>query len=208
MSDLPVQWLGRLAYPWAERLQRGRRAGIVAGHAPEVLWLLEHDPVITLGRRGGEVLPATTIPIVATDRGGLATYHGPGQLVGYAMIDVRRRRIGARGLVAAIETGIQAWLATVGIVATTRPDAPGVWVGERKIAALGLHFSHGVSLHGFALNLEPNLAAFDAIAPCGFEAWQVTSVARERGGQWPVLAHALAIGSHVRSAIVERSERP
>ncbi|MEM6931848.1 MAG: hypothetical protein AAF602_33255, partial [Myxococcota bacterium] len=97
-----MQWLGRLEYRWAERLQRGRRAAIQRGHAPEALWMLEHEPVITLGRRGGEVAARCGIPVVPTDRGGLATYHGPGQLVGYMLVDVNRRRLGARRLVAAI----------------------------------------------------------------------------------------------------------
>ncbi len=175
------------------------------GHAPEVVWLLEHDPVITLGRRGGTVAASASIPVVATDRGGLATYHGPGQLVGYLIVDVARRRLGARGLVEAIERGLQAWLAEIGIAAGPRAGAPGVWVEDQKIAALGLHFSHGVSLHGFALNLGVDLAAFEAIAPCGFDARQVTSVATLLGGDWPVARHALEVGRQVRAAVLRSS---
>lgn len=207
MSDaaLNVQWLGRLEYRWAERLQRGRRRGIQAGTAPEVVWLLEHDAVITLGRRGGEVLKTSGVPVVATDRGGLATWHGPGQLVGYLLVDVARRRIGARRLVEAIEAGLVDWLADWGIEAGPRAGAPGVWVGDRKIAALGLHFSHGVSMHGFALNLDPDLTAFEAIAPCGFTSDQVTSTALELGGNWIVQSHARAVGERVARAVVRRT---
>ncbi|MEN0066850.1 MAG: lipoyl(octanoyl) transferase LipB [Myxococcota bacterium] len=203
-ADLAVQWLGRLSFGWAERLQRGRRRSIIAGVAPEVLWLLEHDPVITLGRRGGEVLANPSIPVVATDRGGLATYHGPGQLVGYLLVDVDARRLGVRRLVEAIEDGLIAWLTTKGILADRRPHAPGVWVGDHKIAALGLHFSRGVSMHGFALNLEPHLAAYQAIVPCGFSSDQVTSVAKLKGGSWPVFDHAADVGQYVRDAIVSK----
>lgn len=164
--------------------------------------MLEHDPVITLGRRGGEVAVGSGVPVVATDRGGLATFHGPGQLVGYLLVDVARRRLGARRLVEAIEDGLADWLGQAGIVAGRRAGAPGVWVGDQKIAALGLHFSKGVSMHGFALNLEVDLHAYEAIAPCGFSADHVTSVHQLRGGQWPTHRLAGPVGRCVRTAVL------
>ena len=164
--------------------------------------------MITLGRRGGKTGDDVAMPVVHTDRGGLATYHGPGQLVGYLIIDVARRRMGPRRLVDALEAGIIRWLDTIGIEARSRRDAPGVWVDDQKIAALGLHFSRGVSMHGFALNLEVDLTAYRAITPCGFDPSQVTSVRAIRGGRWRVLDNATAVGHCVRDAILKRSLAP
>lgn len=175
-----VQWLGRLGYRWAWRLQHLRRDAVIAGVAPEVLWMLEHGPVVTTGRRPVERLPEH-VEVVHTERGGLATWHGPGQLVGYLILDVGRRDLTVRGTVCGLEQAIIGWLATRGIDARRRPGAPGVWVGRDKIAAVGLHFRRGVSMHGFALNLTADLRAFDAIVPCGIRDGGVTSVLRVCG---------------------------
>lgn len=169
------QWLGRLSYRWAWRLQHLRRQAVIAGHAPEAFWLLTHDPVITTGRRVVAGLPAD-LDVVRTERGGLATYHGPGQLIGYLILDVARRKTKVKGTICAVEGGIIRWLETRGVHATRRPGYPGIWVGRDKICALGMHFRRGVSMHGFALNLTVDLAGFDDIVPCGITDGGVTSL--------------------------------
>lgn len=174
------QWLGRLGYRWAWRLQRLRREAVIAGHAPEAVWLLEHDPVVTTGRRPVEVLP-DGIEVVRTERGGLATWHGPGQLVGYLILDVGSRGMGVKSTICGVEEGIVRWLGGLGIVAGRRAGYPGVWVGRDKICAVGMHFRRGVSMHGFALNLTADLSGFEAIVPCGITDGGVTSVRRLLG---------------------------
>lgn len=173
------QWLGRLGYRWAWRLQQLRRDAIVAGRAPEALWLLEHDPVITAGRR--DVAAPVGTDVVRTERGGLLTWHGPGQLVVYVLIDAAGRGLGARRTVEAVEQGVIDWLAGVGVAAGRRSGHPGVWVGRDKICAVGMHFRRGVSMHGAALNLCPDLASFSGFVPCGIEDGGVTSLAALRG---------------------------
>lgn len=171
------QWLGRLSYRWAWRLQASRRQAVIEGRAPEALWLLEHDPVVTIGRRHAVVQPARGVEVVKTERGGLATWHGPGQLVGYLVLDVGGRGLTVRGTVEAIEAGVIAWLAGLGVAAHRRAPHPGVWVGTDKICALGLHFRRGVSMHGFALNLTCGPDGYAGFVPCGIADAGVTSVA-------------------------------
>ncbi len=202
------QWLGRLGYRWALRLQRSRRAAILEGRAPEALWLLEHPPVITMGRRGGEVRGAPGgVEVVPVERGGLATVHVPGQLIAYGLIDLGGRGLGVRAYVRALEAGVIAYLATVGIGAGRATGRPGVWVGEAKIAAVGIHVRRGVTLHGVALNLSPDLAAFDWIIPCGLPDASVTSVAALRAEQLLPHHEASAFGHHLRAAIVDTLRR-
>ncbi|ORJ57129.1 lipoyl(octanoyl) transferase LipB [Geothermobacter hydrogeniphilus] len=142
------------------------------------IWLLEHPPVFTLGRAGKteHLLAPGTIPVVSVDRGGLVTYHGPGQLVAYLMIDLKRRRLTVRTLVTAIEKALIALLADYGVAADTRPGAPGVYVGTAKIASLGLRIQHGCSFHGLALNLDMDLEPFARINPCGYQGLQMTQL--------------------------------
>lgn len=158
---------------------------------PDEIWWLEHPPVFTLGQAGkpGHILAPADIPVVKTDRGGQVTYHGPGQLVGYLMVDLRRQGMGARDLVTAIETAIMALLASHGIDAAARPDAPGVYVDTRKVAALGLRIRRGCSYHGLALNVDMDLEPFCRINPCGYEGLEVTDLAR-LGLDLPVAAAA------------------
>lgn len=135
------------------------------------LWLLEHNPVFTQGRAGKpEHLLADPgdIPIVQSDRGGQVTYHGPGQLVAYPLIDIRRRKLGVRDLVTHIENSVVALLAEYGITSAAKPDAPGVYVEGRKIASLGLRVRKGCSMHGVAINHSMDLAPFQRINPCGY----------------------------------------
>lgn len=142
------------------------------------LWLLEHDPVYTLGQAGKpeHVLAAGDIPVQRTNRGGQVTYHGPGQIVAYPLIDLRRRKLGVREFVCRIEQGLIDTLATWDIPAQRRDGAPGVYVRGAKIGALGLRVRHGCSFHGLALNVALDLEPFSRINPCGYEGLQVTSV--------------------------------
>lgn len=199
---IPAAWLGRVPYGLALEMQRVRRDAVVDGAAPEVLWLLEHDPVYTTGRRGVDLDPdALGAPLHRTERGGLTTWHGPGQLVGYVIADVARRGGSVKGVVAAVEDGIIGWLRGQGVGADRRAGYPGVWVGADKICAVGMHFRRGVSMHGFALNLAPDLGWFDRIVPCGITDGGVTSVARIRGSS-PAPADAwAAVGDFVRDSL-------
>jgi lipoate-protein ligase B len=162
--------------------------------APEAFWLLEHDPVITTGRRSVGVLPSSGIDVVHTERGGLATWHGPGQLVGYLIVDVAGRGGSVKGTVAGIEQGIMQWLEGQGIQSTRRCGYPGVWVGRSKLCAVGLHFRRGVCMHGFALNLTADLAGYSDIIPCGIVDGEVTSVAEVLGRSATPMVAAQSVG--------------
>jgi lipoyl(octanoyl) transferase len=138
-------------------------------HTEDEVWLLEHPPVFTQGQAGKaeHVLFPGDIPVVQVDRGGQVTYHGPGQLVGYLMLDVRRAGLGVRDLVSRIEHSLIELLAGYGVEAAARSDAPGVYVDGAKIASLGLRIRHGCSFHGLALNVNMDLQPFRRINPCG-----------------------------------------
>lgn len=142
------------------------------------LWVLQHDPVFTLGQAGKQehILDAHNIPVVKSDRGGQVTYHGPGQLVIYLLIDVRRNKFGIRQLVDLIENSIISVLASFGIEGTTRARAPGVYVDDKKIAALGLRIKQGCSYHGLSFNIDMNLKPFTYINPCGYAGLQTTQL--------------------------------
>lgn len=140
------------------------------------LWLLEHPPVFTLGRNGKteHLLDTDAIPVVKTDRGGQVTYHGPGQLIGYTLLDLRRLGIGVRQMVTVLENAIIAVLAEFNIKAAARADAPGVYVDHAKIAALGLRVKNGACYHGVSFNIDMDLSPFSRINPCGFAGMAVT----------------------------------
>lgn len=142
------------------------------------LWLVEHAPVFTQGQAGKpeHLLMPGDIPVVQTDRGGQVTYHGPGQLVAYPLLDLRRLKIGVRDLVTAIEQTIVATLESYGIAAYPKPDAPGVYVDGNKIASLGLRVRRGCSFHGLALNVDMDLSPFQRINPCGYQGLAMTQM--------------------------------
>lgn len=143
------------------------------------IWFLEHPPVFTLGLNGKpeHVLAAGDIPVVQIDRGGQVTYHGPGQLVVYPLLDLRRHRLGVRDLVVALETAVINTVAHWGVVAAARRDAPGVYVEGRKLASVGLRIRRGCTYHGLALNVAMDLEPFQRINPCGYQGLQVTDLA-------------------------------
>ena len=184
MRKCCLRELGRTDYGQALELQRQLIAERQQGLIPDQLLLLEHPHVITLGRNGkaanllasGEVLSRAGIAFYPTDRGGDVTYHGPGQLVGYPIIDLREWQRDVGAYVRAVEQAIIDTLADYGISAGRIPKLTGVWVDDRKIAAIGVHISRWVTSHGFALNVSTDLSYFQYIVPCGLTK-PVTSMA-------------------------------
>jgi lipoyl(octanoyl) transferase len=153
-------------------------------NSPDELWLLQHNPVFTQGQAGKaeHVLAAGDIPIVQSDRGGQVTYHGPGQLIGYLLVDLKRRKLGVRDLVTHIEKAIVSLLQQYGVSAKPRADAPGVYVDNgAKIAQLGLRVRKGCSFHGLSLNVAMALEPFQRINPCGYAGMAVTCLRDELG---------------------------
>ena len=179
--------LGLTDYADALVIQQRLHARVVDGSLKSVLLLLEHPHVYTLGRRGPdahilappEELARLSAKVYRTDRGGEATYHGPGQLVGYPIVDLRSWGLGPLQYVRTLERTIAATLAGFGIDAASDGYPTGVWTGGAKIAAIGVRVSRGVTTHGFALNVAPDLGYFDHIVPCGIEGCRVTSMAAE-----------------------------
>jgi lipoyl(octanoyl) transferase len=162
------------------------------------LWVVEHEPVFTLGQAGKpeHVLAPGDIPVVQVDRGGQVTYHGPGQLVVYPLLDLRRLKIGVRDYVCRIEQAIIDTLGDWNIGAVRRDGAPGVYVNEAKIAALGIRVRRGCTFHGLAFNVEMDLAPFDRINPCGYAGLQVVSLS-DLGGPGSLQAVAPALLEHL-----------
>ncbi|WP_114240569.1 lipoyl(octanoyl) transferase LipB [Dyella sp. C9] len=174
---LKVRRLGRQPYEatWEAMSQFTNNRG---PDTPDELWLLEHDPVFTLGQAGKEehVLAPGDIPVIHVDRGGQVTYHGPGQIVGYPMIDLRRAGVGVRELVHKIEQAIIDTLAHWNIGGDRLDGAPGVYVAGAKVAALGLRVRRGCSFHGLAFNVDMDLEPYHRINPCGYKGLAVTQV--------------------------------
>ena len=166
------------------------------GDALDELWLTEHPPVYTLGLNRKDVrMPwRTDIPLVRTDRGGKITYHGPGQIVIYLLLNLQRQGLTVRQLVDRREGAIIALLADHGVQAVGRPDAPGVYVNGSKVASLGLRLKNGCCYHGLSLNVDMDLSPFDAIDPCGYRGLQVTQT-RDLGitDDYEALANRLAV---------------
>lgn len=175
---LLVRRLGLQPYTVAWQAMRAFTDARTAA-TPSELWLLEHPPVYTLGQAGRveHLLAPGAIPVVRTDRGGQVTYHGPGQLVAYLLLDLRAAGLGVRPLVTLLEQTLVGLLDAWGIAAEARPDAPGVYVDGRKIASLGLRVRRGCSYHGIALNVDLDLEPFSRIDPCGFPGLAVTRLA-------------------------------
>lgn len=147
------------------------------------VWLVEHNPVFTQGQAGKaeHVLNAGDIPVIQSDRGGQVTYHGPGQLVAYFLINIRRKKFGVRDLVTHIENLVINTLKAYNINSTARPDAPGVYVDDKKICSLGLRIRRGCSFHGLALNVDMDLSPFLRINPCGYQGMEMVQVSQLGG---------------------------
>jgi len=201
MNDpaLMPRWLGRMVFGEAlalqEELVAKKRADQSLG---DELLLLEHEPVYTIGRtpdqsslRGAEHLPYPLFPI---NRGGQATYHGPGQLIGYPIIDLRNCGQDLHRYLRWLEDLLVETLGTLGIAATTRTSLTGVWVEDRKIASIGVGVRHWITMHGFALNVCGDLSPFDQIVPCGISNVTMTSIEKETGRQDSVMEVASRVG--------------
>jgi lipoyl(octanoyl) transferase len=177
-APISSRWLGRVPYePTWRAMQRFTEQR--AADTPDELWLLEHEPVYTLGMNADprHVLEAGEVPVLRIDRGGQVTYHGPGQLVVYTLIDMRRAGLGVRDLVTALETAVIELAARHRVAATCRARSPGVYVDGRKLASVGLRIRRGGSYHGLALNVNMDLAPFGRINPCGYAGLQMTQLA-------------------------------
>lgn len=188
-----MRWLGLTDYEECLGLQRDLHKRRVEGLVPDTLLLTEHQPVFTVGRCGGRehVLDATFfqrlgIPLVRVERGGNITYHGPGQLVAYPILNLREAGLTAVGLVNCLELACKDVLAGLGIEAEQRPKMRGLWVQGDKIASVGIYVSRGVSMHGVALNLDPDLEEFGLIEPCALPGVRPTSAARLLGRHVPI----------------------
>ena len=173
--DIVVKRLGRVDYAPTFQAMQDFTAARTEATADE-LWIVEHPPVYTLGQAGKpeHILEDVGIPVIKIDRGGQVTYHGPGQAVIYLLLDLQRLKIKVRELVTAIEQGVIDFLAAHGVAAVRRDGAPGVYVGDAKIAALGLKIKNGCSYHGLSLNVDMDLHPFTAINPCGYAGLKVT----------------------------------
>ena len=170
VDDIVVKRLGQA--PYAPTLEAMRRFTLARTDTiPDELWLLEHPPVYTLGQGAAPVQVANGIPVVAADRGGEVTYHGPGQVVVYTLVDLARRAIKVKAFVRLLE---QTVIDLIGPGAERRPGAPGVYVDGAKVAALGIRVTRGRAYHGLAVNVDMDLAPFSAIDPCGYPGLRVT----------------------------------
>ncbi len=190
--DCRVRTLGRQPYePVWRAMQRFTDAR--DENTVDELWLVEHDPVFTLGQAGKpeHVLAPGDIPVIHVDRGGQVTYHGPGQIVAYPLLDLRRLKLGVRQYVDRIEQAVIDTLADWRITAARREGAPGVYVDDRKIAALGIRVRRGCSFHGLAFNVDMDLEPFGRINPCGYAGLQVTSMVELLGRQADFSADAV-----------------
>ena len=184
MNTPRSEWLGRVAYAPALALQEKSVAARAAGQIPDTIFLVEHDPVYTIGRRrdrsslGDAPLPH---PVEEINRGGQATFHGPGQLVGYAIFDLQKLVPDLHVFLRWIEDGLITLLDTYGLAAQRREGLTGVWIENRKIASIGVGVRKWITMHGFGLNVGSDLSGFAAITPCGIQGVTMTSLSRELG---------------------------
>jgi lipoyl(octanoyl) transferase len=207
LAPVPViRHLGRAPYESTWRAMQKFTAERDCQSADEI-WFLEHAPIFTLGMNASRahLVSPGDIPVLQIDRGGEVTYHGPGQLVVYPLIDLKRAALGVRDLVSALEASVVNYVAELGIKAQSRRDAPGVYVGQRKLASLGIRIRRGASYHGLALNVDMDLAPFARINPCGFAGLQMTQLA-DLGGPSAVAAVAQDFAPHLVRALFANVE--
>ena len=157
---------------------QGMKSHLASDHFQNEIWMLEHPPIFTLGTAADKqhVLNANNIPVVQSDRGGEVTYHGPGQLVIYFMIDIKKTKLGPKSLVSSLQEFTQSLLKEYAIDSTFIEGAPGVYVGGKKIASIGLRISKGKTYHGISINVDMDLTPFSYINPCGYEGLEVTQI--------------------------------
>ena len=188
-----ASYLGLMDFEQTLGLQERARDRLIKGEGQEILFLLQHNPVISRGysERGDDCiiesmdrLEDENIPLIQTDRGGGLTYHGPGQLVGYPVLDLQRRRIRVRDFVEMMENAMVKVLDSYSISAGKREKYPGVWVGKKKLGFVGINVKKGVTLHGFSLNVNNDLTPFGYIVPCGITDGEISSMKRIRGSSF------------------------
>lgn len=203
---MTFRWLGTIAYPEGLKLQNELVERRLRGEIDDTILLLEHEPVYTIGRsrdrsslRAVEALP---YPVFETNRGGQATYHGPGQLVGYLILDLTTRGRDLHDYLRRIEGVLIEFAARYGISAKRREGLTGVWVEERKLASIGVGVRKWISMHGFGLNVSRDLSGYEAIVPCGINGVTMTSLSRESGQEIAVEEAARAIEPLLREAFV------
>lgn len=191
-----VTYLGTVPYELALGLQERLRQARAEGEVPDILLLLQHPPIFTRGRFRGQddllvprdVLAREGLAVFQTDRGGSITYHGPGQLVGYPILDLRESSLGVRGYIQRLEMVVIELLLSQGVIGYRVPQHPGVWTRGKKICSIGIHVSRHVTTHGFALNVSNDLRYFTYIKPCGLESELITSLSE-------VLEHPVEVES-------------
>jgi lipoate-protein ligase B len=220
---LAVAELGRVPYHEAHRLQRALADRRISGDLDrDLLLLLEHEPTVTLGRGTREsslphspaALAARGLTVVEVERGGDVTWHGPGQLVGYPILDLHGHRLDLHWYLRQVEEALIVALERLGLPGERNPGFTGVWTSGRKIASIGVHVRHWVTSHGFALNVSNDLSDFGLIVPCGISGVEMTSVARERG--WPGAAEdtaalhreTIAAVIHGMATVFDRTAEP
>jgi lipoyl(octanoyl) transferase len=208
-ATLALQQGGLIDYEEALEMQRAIHSEVASGLRPNTLILLEHPAVYTAGKRTlDEERPVNGAPVIDVDRGGKITWHGPGQLVGYPIVKLKNPHE-LVGFVRAIEAGVIAVCHDFGIIGQRIEGRSGVWVsdekGARKIAAIGIRVASGTSMHGFALNVAPDLSAFSAIIPCGIADAEVTSMERELGREITIADVQSSVERHLFDALVKVS---
>jgi lipoyl(octanoyl) transferase len=205
-QDLRIKHLGLRDYTqvWEEMQQFNHNR---TETTPDELWLLEHRPVFTLGLAGKKehLLNPGSIPIVQSDRGGQVTYHGPGQLIAYILFDLRRAGMGIRQMVGLLQDSVLKLLQQHGVAGHTRPKAPGVYVDNSKLAALGLRVRHGRSYHGLSLNVDMDLEPFSRINPCGYPGLPVTQL-QNLGIKLDLTQAAEQLAAQLQNNMTSRSE--
>jgi lipoyl(octanoyl) transferase len=202
-----LKWLGRVEYePTWRAMQAFTDSRDIT--TPDEVWFLEHPPVFTLGMNGKaeHLLSTGDIPVVNIDRGGQVTYHGPGQLVIYPLLDLRRLKLGVRELVTALENSVIEAVKEWGIAAIARRDAPGVYAEGRKLASVGLRIRRGSSYHGMAFNIKMDLEPFARINPCGYAGLQVTQLSA-LGGAGDLFVVAQKLAPHLLRALGIRGHK-
>ncbi len=216
-TNLPIELfdLGHMAYRDALDWQQTKAAEVRTEISADALALLEHPPVYTMGARGGDdhmllsgdALQARGADLIMTDRGGDMTFHGPGQLVLYAVLNLRRRLLRPVDHIRRLECTVLDTLTAFGMHGQTVKGRPGVWVGSRKVAAIGVSIRGGVTMHGAALNVTNDLAWFNAIVPCGLHGLGVTSMARELGSA-PLMGDVMAAAAAAFAEVYQTDVRP
>lgn len=209
-ETISVQNLGLLEYESAWQLQREIQAGVIAGITPNTLLLLEHPPVFTAGRRTSELdRPTDGTPVINVDRGGKITWHGPGQIVGYPIVKLKNGN-DVVGFVREIENALIEVCKEFGVNAERYCERTGVWIrdakGDRKLAAIGIRVAKGVTMHGFALNVNPDLSWFTRIIPCGIPDVEVTSLSVELGRNISIVEILDSVTRNITSALGKVAE--